>query len=262
MAGNTAEYRAFTHIYDKLSIGIRTTLTSLAGVALAKELIHDSIHSTVTDSGLSEEIRTQKFMFALQDRVRTDPSAFHSFVELLKDEHGMNHLARIMTESLQTEVERRKRANTEPYMFHEDDITSATRRRPLSLYPPVDQPSNNRSELCNNPSTWHSASLPTMLPNDMTTNASHLYILPLKQADNNARGKLSTTSRVHGSPCKSLLGKHVGPLSEPAVNYNSKSHVPKMFHTAVTRKIITPVNVRPETMSLNSDQKIFTKTQR
>ena len=103
MAGESVEYGAFRQLYNTLSTGIRAALPSLAEVAFSRGLIHDNTHNEAINVNVGLEVRTPSFLCALRDRIRTDPSAFHRFVDILNEEKSMEYLATIMKDTLQKE---------------------------------------------------------------------------------------------------------------------------------------------------------------
>ena len=106
MAGENLESIAFREVYNKLSTGIRAALPTIAIVAFARQLIHDNTHSEAINLNVPIDVRTQNFLNALRDRIRADPSAFHTFADILKEENSMGYLATMLKGSLQQIEER------------------------------------------------------------------------------------------------------------------------------------------------------------
>lgn len=101
MARENVESAAFRQVYDKLCTGIRPALADLVNATFAKELIPDSTVSEATNLSMPVDAKTQTFLHAVLDRIRADPSAFHTFVGLLGDQYSMEYLATMLKKSLE-----------------------------------------------------------------------------------------------------------------------------------------------------------------
>ncbi len=105
MAEENVEYNAFLQMNETLSTGIREALLSIADAALSKKIIHENTHSEVLNHGHPPELRTQNFLKAIRDRIRTYPPAFHVFVSILETQHSMEYLGTKLMESFRNQIE-------------------------------------------------------------------------------------------------------------------------------------------------------------
>lgn len=229
MAGENIESSAFRQVYNKLSTGIRAALPSLAEVAFAKELIHDNTHNEAINLNVAIEVRTSTFLNALRDRIRTDPSAFHRFVDILHEEHSMEYLAKIMTES-------ETRAKIEKNQRIARDGESGT--IVSTLVGETITPGHGTMH------EWHARTVP---------HASKPTRLPIHLA-NDSNYHPTSFNEMHGSGKYVYPVHYAGPRSEPAVKYAASPAMAFSSHSgprvaesnctgefnAPTRRAITP----------------------
>lgn len=238
MAMENVEYGAFRQVYNKLSTGIRAALPSLAEVAFARGLIHDNTHNEAININVGLEVRTPSFLNALRDRIRTDPSAFHSFMDILNDENSMEYLATIMKETLQRERKSKNLIRKQIVMdaTHDESeavVSTHVGETPLSI------PRGHVTDIT--VYEWHTRTMPR---------ASKPTNLPIHHA--------SDSNNYYRPTLFNESGKYVcypGPRSEPVVKHTvspamafSGPRVAESDSTgefnAPTRRAITPENSR------------------
>ena len=95
-------YTAIQEHYDKL-LGALTNMGMLevAAKAYAKGLITPEIRDSVF-SGKCAELKANVLLSAVQENIKTDPSAFDTFIKILRSERAYEHLADMVTSNFKT----------------------------------------------------------------------------------------------------------------------------------------------------------------
>lgn len=249
------QYNAFLQMNETLSTGIREALLSIADVALSKKIIHENTHSEVLNIGHPIEIRTQNFLKAIRDRIRTNPPTFHVFVSILENQHSMEYLGTKLMESFHNKIEDLRKRQA---------VALADARAHAAISSP-----NSRLQVVN--TGVHGGQPVVTRPTQLVAPGEklHSYVrmqqrsqLPAKSAtfsgSHNHSGILHHSSLVATHPTV-IMGADHEPWSEPVIKYTTTS--PEMLFrkrivkgtskednitssasevNAVTRRAITP----------------------
>ena len=93
--GYTAIRKHFDELWGAIS---RLGMLEVTTKAYAKDLITTEVKETIFSvNGTSDGKKADLLLSAIQERIRTDPSAFDTFVEILRSEPARNRLADMLT---------------------------------------------------------------------------------------------------------------------------------------------------------------------
>ena len=93
--GYTAILKHFDELWGALS---ELGMLEITAKAYTKGLITREVKKTIfLENGTSEGRKADLLLSAIQERIRTDQSAFDTFVEILRSERAYNHLADMLT---------------------------------------------------------------------------------------------------------------------------------------------------------------------
>ena len=127
------EHQALIQESVSLTGGFRSGIRTLCNGFFAKELLVSEIHILSTKENVNEDNLVNRVLGALRDRVKLDPSALKSILDVLRTTTGMAHLATRLQgrlEALQKEhgrqVELQKSGQTEELVIL---------KRPTNLQP-------------------------------------------------------------------------------------------------------------------------------
>ena len=96
-------YTAIQEHYDKL-LGALTNMGMLevAAKAYSKGLITPEIRDSVFSRKCAELKEANVLLSAVQEKIKTDPSAFDTFIKILRSERAYEHLADMVTSNFKT----------------------------------------------------------------------------------------------------------------------------------------------------------------
>ena len=96
-------YTAIQEHYDKL-LGALTNMGMLEVTAKAysKGLITSEIRDIIFSGKRAELKEANVLLSAVQEKIKTDPSAFDTFIKILRSEHAYEHLADMVTSNFKT----------------------------------------------------------------------------------------------------------------------------------------------------------------
>ena len=96
-------YTAIREHYDKLLGALSNTgMLEVAATAYAKGLITSEIRDIVFSGKRAGLKEANVLLSAIQEKIKTDPSAFDTFIKILRSEHAYEHLADMVTSNFKT----------------------------------------------------------------------------------------------------------------------------------------------------------------
>ena len=96
--GHTAIREHFHVLVDAVS---KMGMIAITVMAYSKMLITDEVKNFVLSvNGTSEQVKANILVSAIEERIKGDPSAFNTFVEILRLEPAYKHLADKLTSEL------------------------------------------------------------------------------------------------------------------------------------------------------------------
>ena len=247
------QYNAFLQMNETLSTGIREALLSIADVALSKKIIHENTHSEVLNIGHPIEIRTQNFLKAIRDRIRTNPPTFHVFVSILENQHSMEYLGTKLMESFHNKIEDLRKRQA---------VALADARAHAAISSP-----NSRLQVVN--TGVHGSQSVVTRPTQLVAPGEklHSYVgmqqrsqLPVKSAtfsgtstSHNRSSILHHSSLVATHPTVTMGSDHK-PWSEPVIKYATTS--PEMLFR---KRIVMGTSKEDDIVSSTSDVNAVTR---
>ena len=94
------EYQVLKWGTDKLCTGFRSAHKSLCRVFFSKDLIPMQVEHMCNDNTVDRDTFVQTMVTTLQDRVRNDPNAYYTIIDILKAEIGISYLGDILEDKM------------------------------------------------------------------------------------------------------------------------------------------------------------------
>ena len=96
-------YTAIQEHYDKLLGALtRMGMLEVTAKAYAKGLITPEVRDSVFSGKCAELKEANVLLSAIQEKIKTDPSAFDTFIKILRSERAYEHLADMVTSNFKT----------------------------------------------------------------------------------------------------------------------------------------------------------------
>ena len=99
------EYETLIQSTDDLTTALSNDLTNIAGKLLARRMIPESVHDTVTGSrspGLTRRDKASRLIICIRDRVKITPEAFSTFMEVLQGELHLENTVKQLSDRLKS----------------------------------------------------------------------------------------------------------------------------------------------------------------
>ena len=126
----TPEYLAFRKCYENVIATVKEQPGAICDALYAKGYVHTSVRDFTRNMSILDEVKAQKLVDTIIDRIEHDPNVFHGFVDIIKGP-STDDIVRILQEAYDTECGIVGAGDPEPEQSHQAKFSAECDYREL-----------------------------------------------------------------------------------------------------------------------------------